>query len=225
MHTNESSFTTTRHNVSRGFIMEQKKMTKIIEKAVKAHSEKNPADVNTTLIALITAGANATTALNTIKKAFRKAGIIAAPSVSNLAKVREHLTGKDVVPKEGFTGYAAMKEFASALQGDFNINDDEAKGITSALKLVKEQLKTMKLDVPRRSQLGDIAELKVEYYVTEPQPHTVKGLTQYLTDNLDTKKWPMDKEGVMAKRLAVSAGTDFTYSQCLFNRKTLSEMN
>lgn len=207
--------------------MKKEDVTKIITKALKASTEKKPADMNQVLIAILTKEPtiNVASTLKTIRAAFVNAGLIAKASVSNLSKVREHLTGKDAIPKKGFTGYSDMREFAASLQTGFTINDDETKGIASALKLIKDRLKALKLDVPRRSQLGDIAELKVEYYVTEPAPHTVKGLTQYLIDNLDTKKWVMDKEGAMAKRLAVSAGTDFTYSLCLVQGKTLSQMN
>ena len=201
--------------------MERKDLDKIVKKAVKAHSDKKPADVNQTLIAILAKDAtvNVTSTIKIIRSAFVAAGILAKATVSNLSKVRESL--KTELPE--FSGYSSLREYAETLQDEYTINTDVSKGIMSALKLIKAQMKENGLEVPRRSQLGDIAELKVEYYVTEPAPHTVKGLTQYLKDNLDTDKWPMTPE--MEKRLAVSAGTDHTYSLCLVQGKTLSEMN
>ena len=200
--------------------MEAKAIKKVIKTAIANGTEENPVNREAVLIELLTAGVKASTAMSHITKAFKKAGIIAVASVSALGECRAYL--KDSMPD--MDTYADIVQHAKDMQGKFSINGDDAKGEASAIKLIKAQLKENDLPVPRKVQLGMIAELKLEYYNDDSkEPFSVKALTQYLIDNVDVAEGVMDE--AYEKKMAITAGTDFSYSIGLRKGLNLSEMN
>ncbi len=201
--------------------MKKEKMEKIIAKAVSAHTDDAPADVNAVLVELITAGAtNATTALNMIKKAFKEAGIIKTASVSALSEVRDYLA----VSMPDMNRYADVHVHAAAMQEKFSVNDDDEKGIKSCVKLIKEQLKEDSLPIPRKIQLQAISALRVEYFNDpENEPESIEGLAEYLIDNIDVDESVMTEE--FQKKLKITAGTDFSVNYMIKHGLTLEEMN
>ena len=201
--------------------MKTKKMIKAINEAIEASTEENPVTRESVLVTLLTAGAKASSAMLNITKVFKEAGIITVSSTSALAECREYLASS--MPE--MSTYGDMVQHAQDMQDKFEINADEDKGVASAIKLIKEQLKEDELSVPRKVQLGDIASLKCAYFKDEEnEPESVKGLTQYILDNIDADQSILDDEK-FKKKIAISAGTDFTYSLMIKNGQDMEDMN
>ena len=201
--------------------MKTKKMNKVIVEAIENNTEDNPVTREGLLITLLTAGAKASSAMAAITKAFKEAGIIAVSSTSALADCRKYLA--DSMPD--METYGKMAQHAQDMQDKFEINADEDKGVASAIKLIKEQLKEDELPVPRKVQLGDIASLKCSYFKDEEnEPESVKGLTEYILANIDADESILTDEK-FKKKIAISAGTDFTYSLMVKNGWDMEDMN
>lgn len=209
--------------------MKTEKMQKVIAKAIKAATEEAPVNREALLIELLTAGAKASTAMAAITKAFKEAGIISQASTSSLKDCREHL--KENMPE--LDTYRAMRLFAVDMNDQFKINtDDEEKGIASAIKLIKEQLKEDSLPVPKKIHLGVIKALMVDYFLDHAEADveaedyvapSVEALTEYLIENVDVEEKDMNDE--MKKKLKVTAGTDYNFAYMLVNGLRLEDVN
>lgn len=209
--------------------MEKKKIEKIIAKAVKAHTAEKPAEVGPVLMSIMAEDMtiNPTTIIASIKKAFKAAGIIQAVSLSALAEARTHL--KDNPFKEdNLTLYSQVATIARELNDKFTINDDETKGIASAVKLIKAQLKEQKFNIPKKVNIAEIGTLKLEYYADEDlRPSSVEGLTDYLIENHSMAPDVEDEVQFekFCKQMKITAGTDFSYSVMIRDGLTVEDMN
>ena len=195
-------------------------MEKVINAAIEANTKENPVVRENILIELLTPGCKISAANLAITKAFKDAGIITVSSTSALADCRKYLA--DSMPD--MDTYGDMYAHASDMQDKFEINTDEDKGIASAIKLIKEQLKEDELPIPRKIQLGQVAALKLEYFQDdENEPYNINDLTDFLVNNIDADESVLTED--FKKKMKISAGTDFSYSVGLITGKSVKEMN
>ena len=201
--------------------MKTKKMLKVINAAIALSQEQGAEpDREGILIELLTAGAKASTSMSAITKAFKAAGIITVTSNAALAECREYL--KTSMPD--MEHYSDMTTHAADMQEKFDINEDNEKGIASALNLIKKQLKDNDLMVPKKVQLGIIKEIMLDYFLdTEPTEMTVENLTEYLCANIDPLAFGGEEEA--QKKFKITAGTYFNFAKLIVTGQRLDEVN
>ena len=202
--------------------MNAKEINVVISEAVEAHTDETPATREAIILAILTADptTKVTTVMSHITKAFKEAGIIAIASVSALAECREYL--KTSMPD--MEVHKDMSDHASDMQDKFEINADHDKGVKSALKLIKEQLKEDSLFIPKRVQMGMVRALKLEYYNDEENDtYSVDGLTDYIIENGDFDDSVLTddfKDGIRK-----SASSDFSFCVGMKKGLNVEDMN
>lgn len=204
--------------------MKTKKMLKIINKAIEAVSPDETPIRETILIELITAGAKATTAMAAITKAFKEAGIITVTNNTALKECREYLA--ESMPP--MLTYKEMLQHAADMQDKFEINDDDEKGVISAVKLIREQLKKNSLPVPKKIQLGIAKEAILNYFLDAKENEedtSIEGLTERLVEDVFAD---IDEDAItdeMKAKQKIVAGTYYNFAYMAVNDLRLEDVN
>ncbi len=205
--------------------MKTKKMLKVIESAIETANAAGEAPVRESiLVALITKGAKATTAMAAITKAFKAAGIITVTSNTALKECREYLA--ESMPD--MPTYSDMTQHAADMQSKFDINDDEEKGTASALKLIRAQLKKDELDVPKKIQLGLAKESILNYFMDAKESDddtSVEGLAERLVADVFAD---IDEDTItdeMKAKQKITAGTYYNFAHMAVNGLRLEDVN
>lgn len=135
-----------------------------------------------------------------INRAFKKAGLTSVRTNTALKDAKEFIA--DDMPT--FTTYNGMVEYATDLQERFTINEDEDKGVKSALTAIRKHLKAEGEDVPKKSSFKPEAAHTINYMIEAGEEATLDGLQQYVSEEMG-----FDDSEMVQKALRIRLGTKF----------------